>query len=93
MKRFTMQTPQTATHLDLGSHLCTGPDGRLFDRRVREMLARDPVGQSNSEASEAVAPLRLAGQASGHRMGRFAGRPRQSEGRRVGGRATAPDLA
>lgn len=81
MKHFNMQNPQTGSHVDFGSHLCTGPDGRLFDRRVREMLAKDPVGQANSEASEAVAALRMAGKAMRHQMGRFAERHGLSEGR------------
>ena len=76
-----MQHPHSKTQTEFASSLCTGPDGRLFDPRLREMLARGPLGQTNSEASEAIAALRIAGKALRHQMDRFADRHGLSEGR------------
>jgi DNA-binding MarR family transcriptional regulator len=80
MKHFNMQHPSSKAHGE-NAGLCTGPDGRLFDARVRGMLAGGQLGRTNSEASEAVAAVRIAGKAMRHQMDRFADHHGLSEGR------------
>ena len=63
------------------ANLALDLDGRLYDRRIREMLAQGPFRQANSEASEALAALRVAGKAIRQQMDRFAERHGLSEGR------------
>ena len=83
MKHFTMDSPETKPEAEcrFGGSLAAGPDGRLYDRRVRETLARTPGQPASAEAAEAVAALRVAGKALRHQMDRFADRHGLSEGR------------
>ncbi|GAC1480837.1 MAG: MarR family transcriptional regulator [Candidatus Dormibacteria bacterium] len=81
MKHFNMNDPELKAATDPCGNLALDPDGRLYDRRIREMLARGPMGQANSDAAEALAALRVAGKAIRLQMDRFAERHGLSEGR------------
>jgi DNA-binding MarR family transcriptional regulator len=84
MKHFTMESPETPPTAEcrFGGNLAVGPDGLLYDRRFRETLTQKPFGnQSEAEAAEALAALRVAGKAMRQQMARFAERHGLSEGR------------
>ena len=83
MKHFTMHNPEIAQPGDwrFGGSLVTGPDGQLYDRRIREMLARNPLEAGDSSAVEALAALKVAARAIRVKMDRFAERHGLSEGR------------
>ena len=84
MKHFTMHNPELTQPADwrFGGTLVKGPDGRLYDRRIREMLAGNPLDEAgDSAAAEALAALKVAARAIRVKMDRFAERHGLSEGR------------
>jgi DNA-binding MarR family transcriptional regulator len=82
MKHFIMDTPETRPSGECRGNIAVGPDGFLYDRRLREDLGHKPFGSpAEGEAAEALAALRVAGKAMRQQMDRFAERHGLSEGR------------
>lgn len=85
MNSFTMQHPESsgpARDCRFGGNLTLGADGRLYDRRLRLALEKSSFGRAGeSEATEALAALRVASRAIRQQMDRFAERHGLSEGR------------
>lgn len=76
-----MNTSQINDHR-LGHCLETDPTGRLFDRRLRQMLGKDPITAGSRIAPlEALAALRAAAKGVRLETGRWADRQGLSEGR------------
>jgi DNA-binding MarR family transcriptional regulator len=84
MKHFNMHDPEIVQtdECRFGGSLVTGPDGRLYDRRIREALTRNPLGDAgDTSGAEALGALRVAARAIRQKMDRFAERHGLSEGR------------
>jgi DNA-binding MarR family transcriptional regulator len=79
LKHFTMNKYESSTSRRHGIDISCGDDGRLFDKRLREMIATAPASQT--DAIEALSALRAAGRAMKNQMEDWADSQGLSEGR------------